>query len=365
MQVYLDNASTTPVLKEVVKVMNGVMIENYGNPSSPHKLGEKALDELNKARIILSKEIRAKPGEIIFTSGATESNNLALSLKMNKKKILISSFEHASVYEYCMHLKEKGYHVSEIPVSNSGQIDLEVLNSELSGAGLLSIIHGHNELGVIQNIKEIAKLCKKQGVLFHVDAVQSFGKIDIDVNWGIDLLSASAHKIGGAKGVGLLYVKSGLEIQGLIGGNQEFGIRAGTQNLPGIIGFAKALEITKKSNWKNVEKLRNEFENRLIEIGGKINCSSSDRLPGHINVSFQKIESEQFVIYLSENGIYCSSRSACDSTKKIENRVLEAIGLKKEQIAGTIRIVLSQNTSKKDLDYAFGKISKFIKIGKK
>src|SRR3989338_6752269 len=241
--IYLDNAATMPCYKEVVKAMNEFHIEQYGNPSSEHAMGEKTRNAIQEAKKIISKEINCKPWEIIFTSGATEANNFALRgialAHPDKKKIIISAIEHSSIYEECNYLKTKGYEICEVPVDKYGFMNLIYLKEQIdSNTLIVSIMHANNEIGVLQDIDAIGKICVAKNVLFHTDAVQSFTKEKIDVHlMKIDLLSASAHKIGGPKGIGFLYVKDGIEIKPLIvGGGQEAGKRAGTENVPAIVG---------------------------------------------------------------------------------------------------------------------------------
>ena len=257
--IYLDNASTTPVYKEVVIEMEKYMLEEYGNPSSIHFMGENAQRAIENAKKVIASEIGAKPWEIIFTSGGTESNNLALqglSKTNSKKKIIISAIEHSSIYELGNEMKKYGYKIVEIPVNKEGFIDFNILEKEIdSNTLVVSIMHANNEIGVLQDIAKIGKICREKGVLFHTDAVQSFCKEKIDVNlMKVDLLSASGHKIGASKGVGFLYVKDGVKIESItIGGSQERGLRPGTQNVPAIMGFAKAVEINKKVDKNKVK----------------------------------------------------------------------------------------------------------------
>ena len=276
--IYLDNASTTQVRKEVVEVMNKVMLEDYGNPSSSHRLGEEAMKKINEVRGKIANEIGAKANEIIFTSGATEANNLVLNgvcgMENSRKNIFISAIEHSSVYECAMNLKSRGYNIVEIPVNVDGIIDIDFMEKNIDENTLLvSVIHGNNEIGVLQDLNSIGKICKKNGTLFHSDCVQSFGKEKIRVRyWNLDFISASGHKIGASKGIGFLYVKEGLKLKPLfVGGGQEAGRRAGTENSPGIVGFGKALEIVKKEKWEDVRKIRDYFVKELIKLGGRIN----------------------------------------------------------------------------------------------
>ncbi len=369
--IYLDNGATTPVYPEVIKEMNKFYSEKYGNPSSPHELGEAALKEMNSARRKIAQEILAKVFEIIFTSGGTEANNLAIlglaNANPGKKKIIISAIEHSSVYESCMALKEKGYKIIEIPVDNNGLADIGYLERAIDNKTLLvSIIHANNEIGVLQDLSIIGKICKRKGVIFHTDAVQSFGKEKINVrDFAIDMLSASAHKISGPKGIGFLYIREGIKISPLIiGGGQEHGIRGGTENVPAIAGFAKALEITKKIDKNKIKKLRDYFADELEKIGGKINGSKEKRLYNNINVSFNGINGDDLVLFLSEKGIMCSTKSACLSKQKKENRVLKALGLKKDELNGAVRFSLNEKTKRKDLDKVLNEISSFLSHSK-
>ena len=224
-------------------------------------------------------------------------------------------------------------------------------------------MHANNEIGVIQNLRAIGVLCKKKGVLFHTDAVQSFGKERINIGEiGVDLLSASAHKISGPKGVGFIYAREGIEIKPLIiGGGQEAGRRGGTENVPGIMGFAKALEITRKINREKVRKLKDYLILRLKKIGGKINGSIEKRMYNNVNISFRDVDAEQLVLYLSQKGVMCSTRSACLSKQQKENRVLKALGLNEEEIKGSLRLVLNEFITRRDIDYVVKEIEKFLK----
>ncbi len=366
--IYLDNAATTSVYKEVVNEMEHYLIKEYGNPGSPHTLGEKAMREINGARKRLSFEIGAKSHEIIFTSGGTEANNSALlgifSDKKKKNKIIISSIEHSSIYEPAQYLKSLGYDLRIIPVNKEGLINLTILEKAIDDITLMvSVIHVNNEIGVMQNIKEIGKICKKKEVLFHTDAVQSFGKERINVKeLGVDLLSTSAHKIGGPKGSGFLYVKEGIDIKPLIlGGSQESGRRGGTENVPGIMGFVKALEIAKKIDKENIRKLKDYLILKLEKIGGKINGSKENRIYDSVNINLKEIDAEKLVLHLSQKGIMCSTRSACLTKQKKENRVLKALGLSELEMKSSMRLVLNEYITRKDIDYVVREIERFLR----
>ena len=367
-EIYLDNASTSKINPEVVKVMKEVLLRNYGNPSSQHKLGEDSLKLITKVRKKLARELGVKPQEIIFTSGGTESNNLAIQglarANPKKKKIIISSVEHPSVSETCKFMKSLGYEIVEIPVNKNGILNIEKLKNSIDRNTLLvSIIHVNNVIGTIQNLKNIGKICKQKKVYFHTDAVQSFGKLKINVkDINLDLLSASGHKIGSPKGIGILYVQEKMKIMPLIlGGGQEKNIRSGTENVAGIIGFSKALDLAKKIDKIKVIGLKNKFIENLEKLGGKINGSKEKRIFNNIHVSFGKINSEKLIHYLSERGIYASVGSACDAKKKTENKILKSIGMSQKEIGSSIRFTLDNKTNKKDIKKVTKEIENFLK----
>lgn len=354
--------------------MNKFLIQEYGNPSSIHEFGENARKAVDEARRKLASLISAKSNEIIFTSSGTESNNLAiqgLALAYPlKKKIVISAIEHASILETCNYMKSKGYDIVRIPVNNEGIINIDKLENELNKYSnnilLVSIMHINNEIGVVQDIGRIGRLCREKGVLFHTDAVQSFAKEKIDVRkMNIDLLSASAHKIHGPKGVGFLYIRDGVKIKPIIqGGGQEKGIRSGTENVAGIAGFAKAAEISDKINRANKKKiinLRDKLMNELEKIGGKINGTKINRIYNNVNVSFKGIDGETLVLFLSHKGIYASTGSACSSRQAKESQVLKAIGLSESEIKGSLRLTLNEDMNEKDVGYVVKTISNIIK----
>lgn len=359
--IYLDNSATTKVKREVIELMKKAMNDDYGNPSSPHEMGEKAREIVNQARKNIAREIGAKIEEIIFTSGATESNNLVLfgltgdnDKNSRKKKIIISSIEHPSVYEPAMSLKEKNYNVVEISVDKEGLIDIKKLENEIDDTTLLvSIIHGQSEIGVLQNIKKIGEICEKKDVFFHVDAAQSFTRERINVKeMQIDFLSASAHKIFGPKGIGFLFVRNGARISQIIyGGGQEKGLRSGTENVPGIAGFGKAVDLMKRSRKEKIIELREYFMDELEKIGGKIGGSKERRLENNVHVSFSGEDAEILIEKLSQKGVMCSAKSACSTKSNKENRILKAIGLSEEEISGSLRFSLSEGTSKKDINF--------------
>jgi cysteine desulfurase len=298
---------------------------------------------MNDAKKSIAKSIKAKPEEIIFTSGATESNNLAIlglaEANPDKRTVIISNIEHPSIIEPCEYLEKRGYKIIRLKTGEEGIINIKELERELTlnkDVLLVSIMHVNNVIGTIQPIFEAAELCRSKNILFHTDAVQSFGKLDIDVTKGIDLLSASGHKIGGPKGIGFLYVKNGIRIEPIIrGGGQEKGMRSGTENIPGIAGFAKALELTKKINKEKIEKLRDKLMSELENFGGRINGSKEKRIYNNVNVSFD-LDAEMIVEYLSSNEVYVSVGSACESKRQKEAK-------------GGVRVVLNEDVSDGDI----------------
>ncbi|MEK6894642.1 MAG: cysteine desulfurase family protein [Nanoarchaeota archaeon] len=365
---YFDNNATTHVYPEVVKEMNKIMLEDYGNPSSSHALGDKASKIILDCRTKISRVIGAKAHEILFTSGTTESNNWAFSglahVNSNKKKILISSIEHPSVRETANLFKNWGYKIIEIPVDKDGFVDINFIEKNIDLDTLfVSVIHGNNIFGTVQDLKKIGDICKKKGTLFHTDAAQTIGKIKILVHdWNIDLLSASAHKTGGPKGIGILYVRDGVKIAPLIyGGGQERGLRSGTENVPGIVGFSKALEISNKIGWKNCEKVRDYIIKELIKDEKIVMRGSIDsRTPNNIFFTIVGVDSEKLLYDLSNKRIYVSIGSACDSKKEFEDATLEAIGLNVNEMKSSIRVSLPIDVVKKDANYFLKTLKELI-----
>lgn len=376
-EIYLDNSATTKQSKAVTEEMCRVVREFYGNPSSLHSLGFSAEKELKICRKILADVISADEGEIYFTSGGSESNNWALRgyLAKNQRKgkhIIISAIEHPSVTETANALKNEGYEVSFAPVSESGV----VLLSELEGliradTALISIMHVNSETGAIQPIEELSKLRYKLApdAVLHVDAVQSFGKIAIDVNkMGIDLLSASAHKIHGPRGVGLLFVRKGVRMEPLIyGGGQEKGLRSGTENLPGIAGFAvaaKEMSDNMSDNYNHVSMLNEKLYNMITERFGEKVVVTTDRnvsSPYVLNVAFPKFRAEVILHSLESKNVFVSVGSACSSHKKNRSAVLTAMGYKNDVIDGAIRISFSALNTEADVEKAFDAINRTIR----
>jgi cysteine desulfurase len=365
---YLDDAASTRVSEEVVKEMRRYFLEEYGNASSSHLMGERAFRAISEARKKIASEIAAKPQEIVFTSGATESNNMALKglLKLGKKKIIISAVEHPSVNVVANFLEESGNEVLRIGVDERGFVDIDKLREVIDdNTALVSVIHAHNVFGTIQDIGVIGKICKEKGVLFHTDAVQSFGKLKIDVGkMGIDMLSASGHKIGGPKGIGFLYVREGVELEPMIhGGGQERGMRGGTEDVPGIVGFAKALELCKEIDNEKIIKIRDKLISRLEEIGGKIiGTRGEERVFNNVNVTFSGVDNVTLVTFLSEKGIYVSAGSACGGKKEKEDSILKALGLSELEKNGVIRISFNFDFREKDIGVVVEEIKRAVEV---
>ncbi len=376
-EAYLDNAATTKPLKEVIDIMVQIQRNNYGNPSSLHKLGIDADNLLNNARNIIAKSINAKPEQILFTSSATESNNLAImgALKrLNKKgNIITSVIEHSSVKNLFNNLEyEKRY----ISVDKEGFINLEQLESLIDENTLLvSIIHGNNEIGTIQDIKKISTIIKNKNknTLFHVDASQSFTKTDIDVKeLDIDLLTLNSHKIHGPKGASALFFKSKRLLKPILfGGHQEFNLRPGTENIPAIIGFAKAVEIAMNEKDKNIlhmRKLQKFFIEELLKIPRSELNGPSDldkRLCNNINISFDFIEGEALLMLLNHENVYVSTGSACSSKTLEISHVLAALNKPIQLVQGTLRVSTSKFTTMEEAKYAVEKIRSAVKALRK
>jgi len=372
---YLDYAATTPVDPRVLKAMFPYFTEKFGNSVSLHSFGEEAKKALEKTRLIIAKALNAKnKDEIIFTSSATESNNLVIKgiafANQNKgKHIIISSIEHDCVLNSAEWLKKQGFKVTKIKVDKYGLIDPKDVEKAIrKDTILVSIIHGSNEIGTIEPIEKIGKICEKKKVYFHTDAVQSFGKMPIDVQkMKVDLLTASSHKIYGPKGAALLYVRNGTKIEPLIhGGGHEFGLRASTVNVPAIVGFGKAVEICEKEmkkEMKRQEKLRNKLINGVLKKipNSHLNGPSKKRLSNNANFWFSYVEGESIVMDLNSYGIAASTGSACSSEKLEPSHVLLACGLRPEQAHGSLRLTIGRWTKEKDINYLLKILPKTIK----
>jgi len=366
--VYADNAATTKVSKPVLDVMMPYFTEEYGNASSIYALGRSAKKALETARETVAKAIGAETSEIYFTSCGSESDNWAIRsvcerlAAKGKKHIVTSVFEHHAVLHTCQALEKLGFEVTYLPVYENGIVKTEdVKNAIREDTALVTIMYANNEIGTIQPIEEIAAVCREKGVLFHTDAVQAMGHVKIDVHaQGIDMLSLSGHKIHAQKGIGALYVRKGIPVTNLIfGGAQERNRRAGTENLPAIAGFAKAMEIANTDIDKRAEKTAKQRD-RLIEgilklPRTRLNGDPVKRLPGTVNISIEGVEGESLLLMLDLNGI-CASSGSLDPS-----HVLLALGLKHEVAHGSLRLSIGDETTDEDIDYILEVVPKVVK----
>lgn len=374
--IYFDNAATTKVDEKVTKDMLPYFNVNFGNASSQHLKGNIARQAMEKSRRIIANSINARSDEIFFTSGGTESNNLALkglffSNFPEKKHIITTKIEHDCVLKACQWLETQGAEVTYLDVDKEGFVNLEELRNAIrEDTFLVSIIHGNNEIGTIQDLKSIGEICREREIYFHTDACQSFTKTEIDVKkQNLDLVTLNAHKIHGPKGVGALYIKKSVaeRITPLAhGGGHEQGIRSGTENIPGIVGFASAVKNSNKKNIKKMEELRNELIKEILQIentnlNGPKDENLDKRLCNNINVSFNNIEGESIGGHLQAYGIYTSTGSACMSHSLETSHVLKALGLSALQSNSSLRISISKNTTKEEVEYFLKMLQNIVK----
>lgn len=364
MKVYLDNSATTKVDEVVAKEMKKCFSSDYGNPSSIHELGRNASKLVENSREAIAKEINCSSDEIIFTSGGTEANNLALNILNLGEHLITTKIEHPSVMNKAKELEKQSVSVTFVGVDKDGFVDFDELERSITPkTKLVSVIHANNEIGTVQDIEKIGNLCRNRNILFHTDCVQSFKKEKIDVKkMKIDLLSVSAHKIHGPKGAGVLYVRRGIKLKPLLfGGSQEMKKRAGTENVPGIAGMAKAVSLPVDS--EKIRKLRDymikKIENEISDV--KLNGSREKRLCSNINFSFKHVEGESLLMSLDLEGIAVSTGSACSSRSLEPSYVLMALGLDHATAHGSIRFSLSKYTTKKEIDYCVEKLKKAVK----
>ncbi len=372
MEAYFDNSATTRPYDEVMDSMVDTMRNYYGNPSSAYSLGLKAELKMNESRDIVADTLNCDRDEIIFTSGGSESNNFLIRGFIKPgNEIITTKIEHPSVLNTCKALENNGVKVIYLDVNGRGQIDLGELEKSINKqTQLVSIMHTNNEVGTVQNIKAIGELIKEKSsrIKFHVDAVQAYGKYDIDVKkMHIDLLSASGHKIHGPRGVGIAYVRKGLIPRPLIyGGGQERGFRSGTENLAAVVGLAKAAEKIYKNreqNFHHVDEVKKYFMEKLRDMEEvKINSCGKEYSPYVLSVSFIGVRGEVLLHMLEEKGIYVSTGSACSAKSSKDSHVLEAIGLPKDHIRGTIRFSFGEDNSKEEVDYALDVIDESLKF---
>lgn len=372
-KIYFDYAATTPVDPRVLKAMAPYFSKKFGNTMSLHGFGREASQVVEKSRKIIADFINAKLEEIYFTSSATESNNLALkgvafANKYRKKHLIVSRIEHDCVLESSRWLKNQGFEVDYLSVDKYGLVNIDELKKLIKKETVLvSVIHGNNEIGTVQDIKMIGKICHTQNVYFHTDASQSLGKVPIDVKeMNIDLLTASSHKIYGPKGAACLYVRSGVIIEAIIhGGGHEKGLRSSTSNVAAIVGFAKAVEILKNegaTETKKLEKLRNFLIEKILKNikGTKLNGHLTKRLSNNVNISFSGIEGESMVLELDYQGVAVSTGSACSSRTLKPSHVLTAIGLSHQLAHGSLRISFGRWTTKAEIDKTVQILSKVV-----
>ena len=372
-RIYMDYAATTPVDPRVMQAMEPYFSKKYGNTMSLHSFGREAKQALEDSRKMVASLMNADAKKLVFTGSATESDNLALKgiAFANRKKgkhLIVSSIEHDAVLKPAKWLEKQGFEVTYLPVNQYGLIDLNELEDAIrKDTILVSIIFGNNEIGVIQDIKGIGKICREKEVYFHSDATQAFGKVPIDVKkMNIDLLTVNAHKMYGPKGVGGLYMRDYIKIDPLIhGGGHEFGVRSSTVNVAGIVGFAKAVEIQKKEmneEAKKLTKLRDKLIEGVLKIeNSHLNGHSTKRLPNNTNFWFAFIEGESLILHLDMKGVEASTGSACSSSSLEPSHVLIAIGLKHEQAHGSLRLTLGKQNNESDVDYVLEVLPEIVK----
>ena len=371
---YFDNSATTKVRKEVLDKMFPYFMLEYGNPSSLYKLGRTARVAVEEARRNVANLINCDKNEIYFTSGGTESDNTALKGimnldKNNGKHLITTKIEHPAILNTCRTLEENGFKVTYLNVDKEGVINIEELNNSITEETvLISIMFANNEIGSIQPIEEIGKIAKKRGIIFHTDAVQACGNIDIDVKkLNIDMLSLSGHKIGAPKGIGALYVNKNIEFKNLVdGGHQEKDKRAGTENVPGMVGLGEACRLAKNDMKNHINKLKTlrdyyfkKIKENILDV--KINGSIEHRLPGNANTSFKGINGGELLMKLDEKGICASAGSACSSGSSMPSHVLTAIGVTSEYAEGTLRVTFGDENTQEDVEYLVDNLTQIVK----
>ena len=370
--VYADNAATTPVLPEVIAEMTPVFSEHWGNPSSLHQKGREAKALLDKSRERIAKVFNCDAGEIYFTSCGTESDNWAIkgaAYRMRLKgrtHIVTSKIEHHAVLNACEALEKEGFTVTYVGVDEYGLIDMDELRGSVSDkTALVAIMYANNEVGTIEPISEIAEIAHSVGAIMFTDAVQAVGNVAIDLSTlGVDMLSLSGHKLGAPKGIGMLYIRKGVVINNLIdGGGQERRKRAGTENLPYIVGLAKAVELAndKLSDLPRVAKMRDRLIYELTKIPySKLNGHPEKRLAGNVNIGFEFIEGESLLLWLDISGICASTGSACSSASLEASHVLLSMGVPHEKAHGSLRLSISHSTTDEDIDYIIEKVPEVV-----
>lgn len=371
MRIYLDHAATTPVDGEVVKAMLPYFTERYGNASSLHSFGREARDAVEKSRERVASLIGAESGEIIFTAGGTESDNIAIkgiAFREGKGHIITSRIEHPAVMNTCRYLEKKGFDVTYLPVDEYGIVNPDDVEDAIRDDTILvTIMHANNEIGTIEPIDEISRITVKNDIAFHTDAVQSVGKIPVDVGkTGVDMLSISSHKIHGPKGVGALYIRKGTKLEPIIhGGGHEYGLRPSTENVPGIVGLGKACEIADenmKEDMKRIVRLRDKLIRGVLEIEESyLNGHPEKRLPNNAHFRFTAVEGESLLLSLDDKGIEGSTGSACSSKELKPSQVLMAIGLNEVQAHGSLRLTLGRENTDEEIDYTLEVLPGIVK----
>lgn len=363
-RIYMDNSATTPVDERVVVTMNEYMLEKFGNPSSIHSFGRETKEAMESARSSIARMLHCSEQEIFFTSGGTESDNIAvigyaLQHRDSGNHVIVSQVEHPAVWESADELEHIGFDVTRVHSDKLGMIHADAILEALTDRTILvSVMHVNNEVGTVNDIRIIGERLREKGITFHTDAVQSFGKIPINVDdMNIDMLSLSSHKIYGPKGIGALYIRKGIKVQSRVfGGHQEEGIRSGTENLPGIIGLGKAVDICSEELQRERTRLTYLREDLLTRLTDELddvtlNGHPSERLPGNLNLTIHGVEGEALLMALDLEGIAVSSGSACSSGSTKPSRVLTAIGLSDEEAQSTLRITLGRSNTREDVRY--------------
>lgn len=373
-EIYLDHAATTPIAPEVQTAMLEAMREAWGNPSSIHLFGRRARDLMDEARVTIAHALGCLDAELFFTSSGTESNNMAIfgSARVapsHKRHLITTAIEHHAVLHACRRLQEDGWEVTYLPVDSQGMVDPDAVRRALrEDTWLVSVMHANNEIGTIQPIREIACICREWGVCLHCDAVQTFGLLDVKVeDLGVDMLSVSAHKLYGPKGVGALYLRGGVKIAPLlVGGAQERELRAGTENVPGIVGFARAVQLSEQVKQEQVERvgyLRERLHQRLQEHlpDMQVNGNPRQSLPSILSVTFRGVSAESLLIALDQRGIAASAGAACSAGSIEPSHVLLAIGMDEQQAMSTIRLSIGRGNTLEEIETAAEVIAEEVK----
>lgn len=363
--VYADYAATSPVEENVLKAMLPYFTESFGNPSGVHRASRTAAKAVAEARRKIAAAIGADFSEIYFTSGGTEADNWAI--RSAKGRVVTTNIEHKAVLNSCKTLEKSGRTVTYLPVDEKGFVAAKQVEAAIDGeTALVSVMYANNEIGTVMPIEEIGEICRKKGVVFHTDAVQAMGNLPIDVNrQKLDMLSCSGHKIGAPKGIGFLYVRRGTPLESFFyGGNQEFGLRAGTENVPAIVGLGEAVKLACENAAEHSEYvtgLRNKLIDGLLEIPDtRLNGIRENRLCGNVNVSFADVEGEAVLLMLDAAGICASGGSACTTGENEPSHVLTAIGVPAKYISGTIRFTLSHRNTEDEVDYIIKKTAEVV-----